>query len=151
AAIDAAIGLSESEARSCFATSLVMNKRIDPVSISREKKGIIAKERLMGWIDPPAGGFANVGGWENYKEYAQLTKLAFTPAAREYGLETPKGVFLFGISGCGKSLCAKCTGSEWGVPVIKLDLNALKAKFVGDSEANLRKALQIIEALGWCI
>lgn len=151
AAVDAAIGLSGSEAQSCFATSLVMLRRIDPPTIAQEKKRVVAKERLMKWFDPPPGGFENVGGLENYKEWARQRKIAYTPAARAYGLTSPKGVVLVGISGCGKSLAVKCTGGEWGVPVIQLDLGALKSKFVGESEQNLRKALQMIEALGWCI
>jgi SpoVK/Ycf46/Vps4 family AAA+-type ATPase len=37
------------------------------------------------------------------------------------------------------------------VPLLKLDLGALKSKFVGDSEGNLRKALRVIEAIGRCV
>jgi hypothetical protein len=150
-AIDAAIGLSGSEAQSCFATSLVMLRRIDPPTIAQEKKRVVAKERLIEWFDPPAGGFDNVGAFENFKAWVRQRKVAYTPAARAYGLTAPKGVLLVGVSGCGKSLSVKCTGGEWRVPVIKLDLGALKSKFVGESEQNLRKALQMIEALGWCV
>jgi hypothetical protein len=151
AAIDAAIGLSGSEAQSCFATSLVMLRRIDPPTIAQEKKRVVAKDQLLTWYDPPPGGFDNVGAFEIYKAWARQRKIAYTPAARAYGLTAPKGVVFVGISGCGKSLAVKCTGGEWGVPVIRLDLGALKSKFVGESEQNLRKALQIIEALGWCV
>jgi hypothetical protein len=151
AAIDAAIGLSGSEAQSCFATSLVMLRRIDPPTIAQEKKRVVAKDQLLTWYDPPPGGFDNMGAFEIYKPWARQRKVAYTPAARAYGLTAPKGVMFVGISGCGKSLAVKCTGGEWGVPVIKLDLGALKSKFVGESEQNLRKALQIIEALGWCV
>jgi SpoVK/Ycf46/Vps4 family AAA+-type ATPase len=38
-----------------------------------------------------------------------------------------------------------------GVPLLKIDLGALKSKFVGDSEANLRKAFKVIEAIGRCV
>jgi hypothetical protein len=151
AAIDAAIGLSGSEAQSCFATSLVMLRRIDPPTIAQEKKRVVAKDQLLTWYDPPPGGFDNVGAFEIYKAWARQRKIAYTPAARAYGLTAPKGVVFVGISGCGKSLAVKCTGGEWGVPVIRLDLGALKSKFVGESEQNLRRALQIIEALGWCV
>jgi len=34
---------------------------------------------------------------------------------------------------------------------LKLDLGALKGKFVGESEGNLRKALRVIEAVGRCV
>ena len=151
AAIDASIGLTQQEAASCFATSLVMELRIDPVLIAQEKKRVIANNPALEWIDPPGDFDSCVGGNENIKAHIRERALAFSDEAREYQLDTPLGILLVGISGCGKSLIAKCTGAEWGVPVIRVDLGALKSKFVGESEQNLRKALQIIEALGWCV
>ena len=35
--------------------------------------------------------------------------------------------------------------------MLKLDLNALKGKFVGESEGNLRKVFRVIEAIGRCV
>jgi SpoVK/Ycf46/Vps4 family AAA+-type ATPase len=58
---------------------------------------------------------------------------------------------LAGIPGCGKSLTAKAIATAWGVPLLRLDLGALKSKFVGDSEANIRKAFGVIEAIGRCV
>jgi SpoVK/Ycf46/Vps4 family AAA+-type ATPase len=58
---------------------------------------------------------------------------------------------LVGVPGCGKSLTAKAIATAWGVPLLRLDLNALKSKFVGESEGNLRRALQTIEAIGRCV
>jgi hypothetical protein len=151
AAIDAALGLSQAEAASCFASSLVMELRIDPVTISQEKKRVIANNPALQWVDPPGNFDTCVGGNENVLAFIRQRKLAYSPAARKYKLPLPLGILLLGISGCGKSLIAKCTGAEWGCPVIRLDLGALKSKFVGESEQNLRKALAIIEALGWCV
>jgi SpoVK/Ycf46/Vps4 family AAA+-type ATPase len=34
---------------------------------------------------------------------------------------------------------------------MRVDLGALKSKFVGDSEANLRRAFRVIEAIGRCV
>jgi AAA+ superfamily predicted ATPase len=151
AAIDAAVGLSGEEASSCYARSLVQTKTIDPKLIAREKKRVIARERVLEWFDPIPGGLAAVGGLENLKTWLQARSAAYSPKAREYGLPAPKGAFLAGIPGCGKSLTAKAIATAWGVPLLKLDLGALKSKFVGDSEANLRKALRVIEAIGRCV
>jgi len=150
AAIDASIGLTENEAASCFATSLVLKQVIDPAMVAQEKKQVIASNPALEWIEGP-GGFECVGGHENTKLFLKRLEMAWSDAAREYNLPTPLGILLIGISGCGKSLIVKCTGIEWGVPVIRLDLGALKSKFVGDSEQNLRKAFSVIEALGRCI
>jgi ATPase family associated with various cellular activities (AAA)/Intein splicing domain/HNH endonuclease len=52
------------------------------------------------------------------------------------------------VHNCGKSLTAKAIAAAWGIPLLRLDLGALKSKFVGESEGNLRRAFSVIEALG---
>ena len=63
----------------------------------------------------------------------------------------PKGVFLVGMPGCGKSLCAKAAASIFEVPLLKLDMGSMMGKYVGQSEENLRKAIKIAEAAAPCI
>lgn len=148
AAIDAAVGLNGEEAAACYARSLVQLKRIDPKIVSQEKKRIIARERVLEWYDPIPGGLDAVGGLDNLKTWLQARRLAYTAEAREYGLPAPKGALLVGIPGCGKSLTAKAIATAWGVPLLRVDLGALKSKYVGESEGNLRKAFKVIEAIG---
>lgn len=151
AAIDSAVGLTIEEASACFARSLVQLKKIDPKLVAGEKKRIIARERVLEWYDPIPGGLEAVGGLENLKSWLVTRSSAYSVKAREYGLPAPKGIFVVGVSGCGKSLLAKSAATSWGVPLLKLDLNALKGKFVGESEANIRKAFRVIEAIGRCV
>jgi SpoVK/Ycf46/Vps4 family AAA+-type ATPase len=151
AAIDAAVGLSGEEAQGCFAKSLVTSRKIDPALISSEKRRVIARERVLEWVDPIAGGIDAVGGLDVLKGWLQARKLAYSPAARAYGLPAAKGMLLVGPPGTGKSLTAKAVATAWGVPLLKMDLGALKSKFVGDSEANIRKAFGVIESVGRCV
>ena len=151
AAIDAAIGLSGEEAKSTYGKSLVRLRRIDPVLIANEKKAVIARERVLEWYDPIPGGIAAVGGLEPLKAWLSQRKLAYSPEARAYGLPSPKGVLFVGPPGTGKSLTAKAIATAWGVPLLKVDLGALKSKFVGESEGNLRKAFSVIETVGRCV
>jgi len=150
-AIDAAVGLSGEEAAACYAKSVVQLLRIDPAAVAQEKKRVIARERVLEWFDPLPGGLDAVGGLEYLKEWLVARKTAYSPEARAYGLPAPRGVFLAGVSGCGKSLTAKAISTAWGVPLLRVDLGALKSKFVGESEANLRKAFRVIEAIGRCV
>lgn len=151
AAIDAAIGLTGDEAQSCFNRSLVQHKKVDAVAIAQEKKRVIAASTVLEWSDPYPGDLNSVGGLENAKAWLVGRAIAFTPGARAYGLPSPKGIFLTGISGCGKTLIARVIATVWGRPFLKLDLGALKAKFVGESEANLRKVIRVLEAIGPCV
>lgn len=151
AAIDAAVGLSGEEAKACYARSLVQLRRIDPATVSKEKKRIIARERVMEWIDPLPGGLDAVGGLDVLKGWLASRKQAYSPAARAYGLPAPRGALLAGPPGTGKTMTARAIAAAWGVPLLKLDLGALKSKFVGESEGNLRRALRVVEAIGRCV
>lgn len=151
AAIDAAVGLSGEEAAACYARSLVQLRRIDPAAVSKEKRRVIARERVLEWYDPIPGGLDAVGGLQNLKAWLAARSKAYSPKARAYGLPAPKGALLVGIPGCGKSLTAKAIATAWGVPLLRLDLGALKSKFVGESESNIRKAYKVIEAIGRCV
>lgn len=151
AAIDAAVGLSGEEAAACYARSLVQVRRIDPATVAKEKKRVIARERVLEWYDPIPGGLDAVGGLDVLKSWLVSRRLAYTKEARAYGLPAPRGALLVGVPGCGKSLTAKAIATAWGVPLLRLDLNALKSKFVGESEGNIRRAFRVIEAIGRCV
>lgn len=150
-AIDAAMGLTSDEAQACYAKSLVMSRRIDALVVAQEKKRVIAGIDGLEWFDPLPGGLDAVGGLDNLKAWLVSRRAAYSPEARAYGLPAPRGALLVGVSGCGKSLTAKAIATAWGVPLLKLDLGAIKSKFVGDSEAKLRRVFSVIETIGRCV
>jgi SpoVK/Ycf46/Vps4 family AAA+-type ATPase len=151
AAIDAAVGLTAEEAAGCYARSMVTKKLIDPKVVSAEKQRVIARERVLTWIDPDPRGLDAIGGLEHLKTWLQQRRLALSQRAREYGLPAPKGVLLLGPPGTGKSATAKAVATAWGIPLLRLDMGALRSKYVGDSEANIRRALSVAEAIAPCV
>ena len=151
AAIDAAVGLTEEEAGACYRKSLVMSRRIDPATVAAEKKRVIAREKVLEWFDPLPGGLDAIGGLDLLKGWLDGRKAAFTAKARAYGLPAPKGCLLVGVPGCGKSLTAKAIATAWQMPLLRLDMGALKSKFVGESESNIRKALKVAETVAPCV
>lgn len=151
AAIDAAVGLSSQEVQTTFARSLIGSGTIDVVAIAAEKKRLIDQEPAMEYFAPRPGGFDNVGGLDVFKQWARKQKIAYSPEARAYNLKLPKGAMLIGVSGCGKTLSCQALGAEWNWPVVRLDINALKGKYVGESEARLRGIFAKIDALGQVI
>lgn len=63
----------------------------------------------------------------------------------------PKGILLVGMPGCGKSLTAKATATLFKIPLVRLDVGRLLGKYIGESEENMRKALQLSEAISPCV
>jgi len=57
-------------------------------------------------------------------------------------------LLLNGPPGTGKTKLANESGELFGVPVIKLDINATKGGIVGTSEANIRKVMKTILSVG---
>jgi SpoVK/Ycf46/Vps4 family AAA+-type ATPase len=48
-------------------------------------------------------------------------------------------------------MTAKAVATAWKVPLLRFDMGALKSKYVGESEANLRRAFKVIESVGRCV
>jgi len=66
-------------------------------------------------------------------------------------LDPPRGVLLIGVQGCGKSLAAKAAAGIFGVPLLRLDFGVLYSKYYGETESNLRKALETAEVMAPCV
>lgn len=149
--IDAAAGLAAEDAANAFARSLAEHvqprRRVLASVVTHEKKRIIDKERVLTWYEPDPRGLAAVGGLDRLKRWLEERREAFSAEARAYRLPAPKGVLLVGIPGGGKSLVAKSIPTAWGLPLLRLDLGAMKGSLVGQSEGNIRRALRIAEAV----
>ena len=63
----------------------------------------------------------------------------------------PKGVLIVGIPGCGKSLNAKAIANLFEAPLLRMDMGRLMGKYVGESEANMRKAILMAESISPCV
>jgi SpoVK/Ycf46/Vps4 family AAA+-type ATPase len=92
-----------------------------------------------------------VGGLDVLKSWLKVRQSALSQRARDFGLPSPKGCFLVGVPGCGKSLTAKAVASAWGVPLLRLDMGALRSKWIGESEGNIRRALAVAETVSPCV
>lgn len=148
--IESALGLTIMEARKVFNRAITQSKgklgQDELQLIIAEKEHIIKNSGFLEYYHHKEG-LSDVGGLDNLKSWLTKRGRAFYKDARDYGLEIPKGVLLLGIPGTGKSLSAKAIGSEWKFPIIKLDMGRIFGGIVGESESNIRKALQITEAI----
>ena len=149
-ALNAAMGLTTIEAENAFALSVIEAREIQPCIVARVKAQTLKQGGLLEVIeDCPA--LDSIGGLEVLKAWLTQRKNAFSQSARDYGLPSPKGLLILGIPGTGKSLTAKATASVFGLPLLRLDAGRIFAGLVGQSEANLRTALQTAEAIAPCV
>ena len=151
--IQAALGLTASQAQRVFSKALVQDGVLDERAIdlvTEEKKQIIRESQALEYY-PVLESPNNVGGLGALKEWLRLRERAFTQEAREYGLPSPKGIALIGIPGTGKSLTAKMIGGLWRMPLLRLDVGRLMGGLVGQSEAKTREMIRIAEAMAPCV
>jgi len=147
--IQAALGLTLSEAENAFAKAVARNGRLDRDDIALvldEKRQVIRKAGLLEYY-PTDEKLANVGGLEQLKTWLGRRAAAFGEPARKFGLPEPKGLLLLGVQGCGKSLTAKAIASTWRLPLLRLDMGRIFSGLVGSSEENLRRAIRVAEGV----
>jgi len=89
----------------------------------------------------------DVGGLDVLKDWANKRKDLFTQKALDEGLPVPKGILIMGVSGCGKSLCAKAIPQLWRVPLFRLDMSQVFSGLYGSPEAAFHAALRRIETI----
>ena len=120
--------------------------------IIKEKGQIIKKSSILEIIDFKEK-IEDIGGLEGLKEWLKSKAQVFRrlDEAKKFGVDTPKGVLLVGMPGCGKSLAAKASARLFNVPLLRLDIGRLLGKYVGESEHNMRGALKTAESISPCI
>jgi len=143
-------GLTHYEVEQSYLQSFNMYKKVELNFIRDFKKNAIAKTDLLSLMESDVT-FNDIGGLESLKEWIRKSYGGWTVRGKEYGLPLLKGLLLVGIPGTGKSLVSKSIGNEWGLPVIAFDPSRIFSSRVGDSEANMRRVLQIVENISPCI
>jgi len=116
------------------------------------KEQVIRKSNIIEMI-PLKEKISDIGGLSKLKNWLEKKSKIFNDliAAQKYGIETPKGVMIMGMPGCGKSLSAKAAAHLFGVPLLRLDIGKLMGKYLGESEANMRRAIKVAEAISPCV
>ena len=148
--VNAARGLTRASARRAFTLALTAaagDPDADPLdAVVNEKRRLVAGGDLLEFrgLDETADA---VGGLHNLKEWLKKRAAAFAPEAQARGVPAPRGVLLLGVQGCGKSLTARVAARILGFPLVRLDVAALMAGEVGESESNLRRALASVAAI----
>lgn len=112
--------------------------------IAKRKREIIEREcyGLIEFVEP-GHDFRVVGGIEGVK--AELQRIA--RAIREGNTRrVPMGLLFTGPMGAGKTFVAEAFAKESGLTTIKL--KNFRSKWVGATEGNLERILQVVQAIG---
>lgn len=148
--LEAALGMTALEAENAFALSLCESKCLDVDVINREKAAIIKKTELLEVVENKET-LDDVGGLDRLKDWLISRKDNATKKARDFGLQPPKGLLLGGLPGTGKSLSAKAAASVLKRPLLRLDMGKVFGSYVGESEQNIRKCLDIADTVAPCV
>jgi hypothetical protein len=141
--LDAAAGLTRYEAEGAFSLSLVRHRQITAEAVWELKSQMLKKSGLL---QMHRGGerFADLGGLASLKSFCLR---AMRRQGHQNPLRRPRGVLLLGVPGTGKSAFSKALGAETGRPTLLMDVGALMGSLVGSTEANIRQALRIADAM----
>jgi uncharacterized protein (TIGR02996 family) len=98
--------------------------------------------------------FADVGGLDDVKKTIHRTIIL--PFQRpelyaKYGRRAGGGVMLYGAPGCGKTMLARATAGECGLPFFNLRIEDVLDPMFGQSEQNLHAAFDLARAHAPCV
>jgi ATP-dependent Zn protease len=150
-------GLSMDNIKRVIRKSISLNNGVlneDCISfIQDEKQQIIQKQKILDYY-PHKETIEHIGGLDEIKHWFVEREHIFRLSRdriETLGLDIPKGLLLIGVPGSGKSLCCKALAGIWNLPLLKLDVGRIFGSTVGESEKNIRRCIQLAEAVAPCI
>ena len=145
-------GLTATDARRLALKAINDNGVIsdaDMPEVMRAKYQLLGRDSVLSF-DNETAQFAEIGGMRTLRGWLELRKSFFLNEGAEE-LDPPRGILLLGVQGCGKSLAAKAVAGIFGVPLLRLDFGVLYNKYYGETERNLRRALETAEVMSPCV
>jgi AAA+ superfamily predicted ATPase len=151
ALLDAAAGLTTTEAENAFALSLIEGGgQFHAPTVLSEKAATMKKNGLIEYIEPKLT-LDDVGGWDAFKAHITASRFMFSKQAAAYGLRPFKGDLLCGQPGTGKTLISPIIGAVLGIPILRVRAENLKGSLMGQTEQNWKRVIQTAKSLRRCL
>ncbi|MES2638906.1 MAG: ATP-binding protein [Myxococcota bacterium] len=140
-------GLSLTQIRGLLRQARQSSLPITFRTVNQRKKAIIEQEchSLVEFVDP-SHDFSHVGGMESIK--TELMRIA-EAIKRGQRNRVPMGLIFVGPMGTGKTFLAEAFARESGLTCLKF--KNFREKWVGSTEGNLEKILQVVDGLGYVL
>lgn len=140
-------GLTLLQIRSLLLGAKESGGTIDFAAIARRKKEVIESD-CQGLVEFVEAGhdFSHVGGMERIKKDLMAVAEAIKAGKNN---RVPMGMIFVGPMGTGKTYLAEAFAAESGLTCLKF--KNFRDKWVGSTEANLERVLDLVEALGFVL
>lgn len=132
-------GLTRREFMDALSLSFVDRGCFTPEVVWEQKHQIVKKKPFLE-LHTGGGKFRSLGGMDGLKQFT-------SKILRPNRTERARGVLLVGPAGVGKSAFARALGNETGRPTLLMDMGRMYSKYVGESEGNIKNALDLVDAL----
>ncbi len=149
-------GISETEIKNVLAATVAKGKitkdDLTDLKFAKDKlfSNINGLEKIN--IDNFNQTFAGLKGLYNWLiEKKELLNPNKKEELKRRNIKPPRGILLVGVPGCGKSLSSKVIASTWKLPLYRLDFATVQGRYVGQSEQQLKEALETAEHVSPCV
>ncbi|MEO8593684.1 MAG: AAA family ATPase [Candidatus Solibacter sp.] len=137
-------GISLIDLNVMLRSALEGRQRLDPPRLGKLKKELIERQSqgLLEFIEPRW----NMDMWIGHPPIKQRLRDDALLLKRGELRTLPMGYLVCGPVGTGKSFLAQCVAGEIGIPCVVL--RNFRSKYVGETEGNLERLLNLLRALG---
>ena len=130
--------------------SIVKFKKLDATYLSQSKINIVKKSGVLDYKIPEIS-MKDIGGNAILKDWLHEQQISMSEEAQKAGLDMPKGALFLGIPGTSKTMSAEAFAGELGVPLIKLSMDKIMNRMVGESERNIAYAMEVVKQCAPCV
>ena len=144
--VNVLLGLNSSQINQALSRTYNVKGELDVKILGKVKSELLCNDGFLHYHEYTVRS-DDVGGMKVFMNWLKDRAPAYTIEGQEYGLEFIKAILFVGVPGCGKSLTAKAVAGILNMPLLQLDFGKIFASLVGESEANMRKVLQVAESM----
>jgi ATP-dependent 26S proteasome regulatory subunit len=147
-------GMTQEQLESVAVECILRHSILDMDFIAQAKTRLLASNPAITVIEQTKFGFEGIGGYSRVKEIIRnyvVLPLENPEIAERFNVSKPRGIIFFGSPGSGKTLFVNSMAKELSMSVLKIQMENVLGKYVGQSEKSMRNIFDIADAMEPCI